>query len=369
MDIKYKEVKEKVDEEKEKVNEEKIVCETQLNNVSKKRGFVIKVDNRECRKIKPEMFDSLLEHNENFKNLEIKVEYLQMTTADFSICYNEHILLLIERKSLKDMGQTIKDASRKFNYRKMLNVNDTNPYCLGVYYLIEGPRMLNRKTKYSKVAAANLITHLDHLMFSHNIHIIYSKNPKDSVYRILELTKNILSTHDSNPIKIIDAKNGELKPGGAATKTLTAKQKPDKDVVLMLLWSSVKGISATMAGMLMDQNIDIKDIMLGKIKADQIHAIRYPSGCPLGNKRSQNLIKKMTSLTTDKESASKFLSAIPGISKNTAGLILDVISIEDILKLNRKNDDDIGVIANIQMTEKRKIGKSIANKIIQFLGV
>jgi len=354
------------DEEKgEKEKKEKLVCSVQQSHASGQK-LVIKVDNRENRKIKSEMFNNILDHNEAFKDLEIKVEYLQMTTADFSICYNEHILLLIERKSLKDLGQTLKDSSRRFNYRKMLNVKEASPHCLGVYYLIEGPRMVDRKSKYSRVAASSLITHLDHLMFSHGIHVIYSKNPSDSVYRILELTRNISNMHDPNPIKAIDSEMGEAKSGGEANKTLTARQDLDKDAVKMLLWSSIRGVSATLAGMLMDHNIDIKNMILGNISASQIQAIRYPGGCPLG-KRSRNLIKKMTSITANKDAASKFISAIPGVSKNTAGIILDHISIEDIFELKKENEGDVDRIANIRMTKKRKMGKSIANKIIQFI--
>ncbi len=397
------------------------------------KNVEIFVDQRE-RKIIPH-FDIPL--NGDFSNMGISIKKLTLTTADFAIIYKNHILALIERKTWKDLSATFKDQKRKFNYKKMLEERSKHPTCIFVAYLIEGPRYTNRKSKICKMPFSRLRAHLDHLIFEHNIHIIYSKNKNDTAYRILELAKNIISMHpEFNPMKKINEslrsfekrsktendgtlklgnidlhskslsdfsgkknanpistsekkeedseKKGEdsekkeekleartrfdkslEKSGGTAEAVLTATKKIEDNTVIAMLWSSVKGVSQTMAGMFMQQDLSVRNMILGDYTVAQIQAMRYPGGRLIGEKKAREVIKKFTTFDTNKDRAVKFLSSVPSVSKKSAGKILDSITLKDIVNLT---EEEKSMIADIKFTEKRKIGKAMALKIIKFLG-
>lgn len=317
------------------------------------------IDQRE-QKVIP-YFDTLLKND--FNNFGIKTEILTLTTADFAITYRNNILVLIERKTWKDLSATFKDQKRKFNYKKMLEERSKHSTCIMVAYLIEGIRYNNRKSKICNIPYGRLQAHLDHLILEHNIHILYSKDKLDTAYRILELTKNIITIRsDKNPIDKLN-KEGNIKKG-AAKVALTAKKNLDDSAVIALLWSSVKGVSCTLAGVFIKENLFIRDMILGKYTIAQIQAIRYPSARLIGEKYAKKIIQRFTSLKQG-DDAVKFLSSIPSISKKSAKIILNSISIKEIVNLTKTEKERV---ANIQFTSRRKIGNSISMKIIKFLG-
>ena len=271
------------------------------------------VDNRESRKILPKMFDSTIIKY----NLPITVKYDQLTVSDFAFMYDGKIVALIERKSIKDLADTIKDNNRKYNYRKMLSVSDK------VFYIIEGSRFKDRQRKVARVPVSSLQTHLDHLIFDHNIHIIYSANPEDTVERLVELYKNILS---SEKYKTMDKKGG--------MGDLKRVQKKTDDTILLNVFQSPKGISQHIAYQLANI-VTIKQILDKEINTD----ILYPSG-------KKMKVDKIYKFFSQHE---KIIASMPGISKNTAMKILSQYTIEQLLEMS----DEEG--RKLKLNEKRNL--------------
>ena len=159
------------------------------------KKLIILIDQRE-RKVIPE-FEPLL--NNIYRNLDIEIKVATLTTADYAINYKDNILILIERKTWKDLSSTFKDKKRRINYKKMLDEKNKHKTCILVAYIIEGKFYTNRKSKICKILFSSLQCHLDHLMLEHGIYILRSKNKSDTAHRIIELAKNITSM-ESNPL-------------------------------------------------------------------------------------------------------------------------------------------------------------------------
>lgn len=331
--------------------------------------YKLLVDKRELAVYKSGIFDILLKNQ--FSSLGISVVLQQMTTADFAITYKDNILILIERKTWKDLSATFTDKKRKFNYNKLIDEKKKSPTCIMIAYLIEGNFKTNRNSKIQRTPLSRLLCHLDHLMLEHNIHILRSKDKEDTAFRILELMKNILTMHkDNNPIMHIDESEGCPKNiTGGALKALTARKDVTDDTVKAQMWSSVKGVSLTLASIFIENNFTLTGMLTGEYKPKQIGAIRYPSGRIIGEKHSKKLIDKYKSLlvNTDPDELLKgganLLSSIPRISKNMASKILEHIPLVELITLKTS---DASKIADIKMG-KRRVGKVAAANIIKFL--
>ena len=137
-------------------------------------NYKLIVDTRERKIHDNDNFKNLLKTD--FTDLDIEIVVKQLSVSDFAITYRDHLLMLIERKTWKDLSQTMRDNKRKYNYKKMLDEKKNSKSCLMVAYLIEGPFKTNRKSKVSRIPLSSLKTHLDHLSFEYGIHIFYSKN-------------------------------------------------------------------------------------------------------------------------------------------------------------------------------------------------
>jgi len=374
------------------------------------------MDTRE-RAITPEHFDEAF-RKKDLSDLDITIKRLQMTTSDFAICYKGKILALIERKTWKDLAATIKDVKRRLNYKKMLKAKEENPTCMSVIYLIEGAFITNRNQKIQRIPYSTLRSHLDHLMYNHNIHCVYSRNKSDTAYRLLELTKNIINMtkKEENRLKQIDEmlkldnikstkedNEDEKEAKIGAAELLTRKIVLPDQLIVQGIISAIKGISDTMSTMLTDNDITLSRLILGEYSYADIAGIRYPGGKAIQVSQAKKIIKKYTdiaSLNLSADNASpeqeknmiKMLAAVPGISQKTARVILNEITIKELIVVrgDSDNDDDEARtqlreaeqkistklelfdskienrIAKIKMTKKRKVGPAIAAKLIYF---
>ena len=80
-------------------------------------NYKLIVDTRERKIHDNDNFKNLLKTD--FADLEIEIVVKQLAVSDFAITYRDHLLMLIERKTWKDLSQTIRDNKRKYNYKKM----------------------------------------------------------------------------------------------------------------------------------------------------------------------------------------------------------------------------------------------------------
>ena len=122
------------------------------------------IDNRENSLIK-----LLEENNINFeKNLEI---------GDIQFIENDKLIYIIERKTVNDLGASIKDGRYKEQKMSLLANNTGN-----IYYIIEGNiddcNTLNRKA---------LLGSIINMIFRDNIKIINSNNVLDTYNIIIQI--------------------------------------------------------------------------------------------------------------------------------------------------------------------------------------
>lgn len=316
------------------------------------------IDSRESKVI-PHFDDS---HSKRFNNITFKIK--QITVGDYWITYDNKILVCIERKTWKDLAQSFRDG-RKNNVNKMKQLREKNNCSL--VYLIEGKPLPSKKRRFARVPYIGLRSHLDHLIFRDNIHVIHSKNPADSAYRIYELTKNY-STMDV----FLEMANN-VKGGADKTKIKLSKENKEKSIIYKL-WQAFPGVSSKSATVLIDNKIHISDIILGEIKKDDLSILTYLHGGTFGDSRASKILKirKGVILRRKKSSKMKYqkykkyhiklLEAIPGITKNTAEIILDKYCISEISegKINKKK------LSEIKKTEKRRLGPKVAGDIIKY---
>jgi ERCC4-type nuclease len=283
----------------------------------------------------------------------------RLNAGDFAVFYREHLLIVLERKTWADLAATIKDADRRNNYKDMLKLRETSGCYVG--YLIEGKQYPNPKSSVGHMEYSSLIAHLDHRMMEDQMLIFYCKDPEHCVERIYAIIKNY-QTMKSNRIKEINdlVEGGETKE---SQKIFAPKVKSD-DAVVYKMYEAVRGITDKTATLLIDAKITLQDIILGKVAAQDIAALRYPSGAILGDKRAANITQiSKTHLKSSVDTFVKILSRIPTITKTTAEKLLETYHITTLMCIDPLE------LAKFPKTDKAVIGKKSAETFVKFIGV
>jgi ERCC4-type nuclease len=338
------------------------MSDSSYENAFNKDGLYVVIDKRE-RQIIP-----------HFQTLQYQagIPYFveHMTTGDIAICYRSYILIIIERKTWADLGASIKDG-RKANIEKLKSLRETTE--CQIAYLMEGNPCPNPKTKFARIPAKNLQSHLDHLAFRDGVHMIFAKTSYDTATRVFELAKNY-STIAPSPLTEIDEiiakeltplietkeENKKDKVLDKVLEQLQVKHSTPDELILFKMWTSFPNITDKTAHMF-STKYKIKDLILGNLTKQEITVMKYPSGIMIGSKRAANILKNAKLLNIH----SRVLSQIPSITKKTAEKILESFSLEEILTL--EENELLKNISKVQKTEKTKIGQTSAKKIIKYI--
>jgi ERCC4-type nuclease len=328
-----------------------------------KDGLYIVIDKRE-RQIIP-----------HFQKLQSKagISYFveHMTTGDIAICYRSRILIIIERKTWADLGASIKDG-RKANIEKLKALREKTE--CQIAYLMEGNPCPNPTTKFARIPAKNLQSHLDHLAFRDGVHMIFAKSCHDTANRVFELAKNYSTISPSTLTEIdeiLDKEiyeslggkdSGEEETKDKVKEQLQVKHVVSDDLILFKMWTSFPNITDKTAHMF-STKYKLKDLILGILTKKEITVMRYPSGVMIGPKRAANILKnsKLAQIHA------RVLSEIPSITKKTAEKILEVVSMGEMFTL--EENELIEKIAKVKKTEKAKVGKMSAKKIVKYISM
>jgi ERCC4-type nuclease len=288
--------------------------------------------------------------NEYSNSLDVKFSIQQVNVGDYSILYNGNILFVIERKTWKDLASSMRDG-RKHNVNKMIKLREDTG--CQIIYLIEGNPLPPSNTKFCRVPYKALRSHLDHLSFRDNIHIVHSKNTKHTVERIYELIKNFLSIKPSPLLKYDIAGSGE--------EQLKEKTEITPEAINYKIWCCVPGINEITASLFIHKGYHISDLVLGKISKDEIYALKYSNNSIIGS-RSNKIWNNSRINETTEIYFIKMLSQISGITKKTAEIILKSINLEELL-----NDNiNINTLSEIKKSPNRKVGNKIASSILLY---
>ena len=327
----------------------------------------------------------------------------RLTVGDYAIVYKTYIILIIERKTWTDLAASIRDG-REANVNKLSKTRDDTGCQLA--YLIEGNPCPKSNKKYSKMPVKNLRAHLDHLAFRDGMHMIYSLDEMGSADRLFEIARNLFTVKPSilkeidslitnqtenksnqmdniqpNDTDNIDKLNNtnntdksnksdksdksdksEQIPTGGNINKLTEKQ-ANKLNIQEQLFKAFPCIGSVIATLLTENNISVMDIYNSTITADFIARLKYPTGNNIGLDKAKkicNIKKYLDDNNGDKykKIQLKLLTSVPLISKKTAELIIEKITIKKImnkqislndLKELKRDKSKLGIKASVNI--------------------
>ena len=292
------------------------------------------------------------------KSAELPVFVEHMTVGDIAICYRDSVLIIIERKTWPDLAASMKDG-RKANIEKLKALRDTTK--CQIAYLIEGAAFPNPTKKFCRIPHKNLRAHLDHLAFRDSVHMLYSKSDADTAARVFEVAKNYATI---TPSMLGDGSKGKISSADgdrtpAQPSVLRPKHAPNDALIISNMWCACQNITNNNVNVFLNHPYKLKDLLLGAIPKKDIAVMQYTSGVMIGEKRASNIVRSAKSAQTH----AKMLAEIPSVTITTAKKILEVVSMEELLTLENAEE----LLSNIQKTEKTKIGKAAAKKIIKFV--
>lgn len=285
--------------------------------------FRLQIDDREH--IDRKIYDTI--YGKHF----VEIEFKRLGTGDYAISKDGVLMLIIERKTWKDLAASIVDLRLESQLEALDGYKAKG---VRVMLLIEGTRREHRS-----ITIDQMETKLDRVMLRNQIPVVFTKSEEDTARRIFQLID-----HFPPELELVQAQAQVAELGGQAIP-LERKDK-STDLVVTECLCRLKDVSAQSAQLLM-QRYSLQDLTEGKAQIADIEAMVYPSGNRIGHARAQRIIDQCRS----QEGVAKMLSGISGVTEETGMLIVSG---------GKYGRDDI---ANI-MKGKRRLGGKIADKII-----
>ena len=213
------------------------------------------IDNRENNLIK------LLEEN-NIKCIKKNLEI-----GDIQFIENDKIIYILERKTINDLGASIKDGRYKEQKMRLLSNHSDN-----IYYIIEGNiddcNTLNRKA---------LMGSIINMSFRDNIKVISSNNIKDTYDIIVQIQKK----YNEGKFKKIETTQDNY----ISTIKTNKKENMNKELCNIIQLAIIPGVSQNISKIIMEKyetlsnlieeykkndNLLLADISLGKRKIGKV---------------------------------------------------------------------------------------------------
>jgi hypothetical protein len=321
-----------------------------------------------------------------------------LTTGDFIIFCNNKAIMVIERKTWKDLAASIKDG-RITNIKKLIKYRTTTG--AKIAYLVEGQAFPSNRTRFGRIPYPNLRSHLDHLVFRDDVIEIRTLNLFGTIDRLFQLIKNISSiktqhggvtgngvgvtgngvdvTSDGvdvtgNGVDVTSDGVGVAGNGVDVTSDgVGIDEKNDLELakikhslsdtdIIRKLWVSIPGINEN--NYMLFANYHISDIITGNITKEQIAELKYSNNKKIGIIRAKKIcIVSNPNLKINNNNYINILAAIPGISKRSAGLILSHHRLHNIIL----KWTDVKQSFETLKIGKRTIGKKIIDNIEKYL--
>lgn len=326
---------------------------------------------------------------------DIEVEVKRIHIGDYAIYHRETLLFIIERKTWKDLSASIKDG-RKSNINNLLQLREETR--CKVILLMEGPSRFAANKCISRIPYKNLQAHIDHLVIRDNVYVIYASSPEDTAYRLIEFAKNYLSIDTvskgpvapaspmppaSPPVEIKgsavlqESKEGLESQGSIEKETenilqegilstsldlLTRpKNKTDLEIIYNI-WRCVPNITDKTTTIFIEHGFHISDLILGRIKNNDISTMTYPNGSIVGKRAQKILSIQNTKELKNIKIYANMLACLKGVTIKTAHMLLNKFEIKKILS----NEIPSGELAEFQKTPSAKLGKCVEANIFKF---
>jgi crossover junction endonuclease MUS81 len=198
------------------------------------------IDNRENSLIK------LLEKNNivfEKKNLEI---------GDIQYIEDDKLIYIIERKTINDLGASIKDGRYKEQKIRLLSNNNNN-----IYYILEG-NINNCNTLNRKALLGSIIN----MLFRDNIRIIFSENIDDTYNIILQ----IQSKYNMGKFKKIENSTDNY----ASSIKINKKENMNKSLCNIIQLATIPGVSKNISKIILDEYKSISNLIEEFKKNDKL---------------------------------------------------------------------------------------------------
>lgn len=225
----------------------------------------MRIDHRECA-IKP-LITSLLER----ENINYSLENLEC--GDFIIEVDGQPLLVIERKTIKDLLASIKDGRLRDQKRKMIEQYDKSK----IMYLIEGVLSFQEMPKgFTDVEYKSLKSSVINTQVRDKVTVMQTNNLQETCAYLYDVVYRVYQ----NPSKYCLETTGELLPIQQPISLNGAiKKKTTRNEVFIQQLCQVSGISHKTAEAISREFIDMKTF--------------YESLLPLDNEQKLKLLKNI----------------------------------------------------------------------------
>lgn len=170
-----------------------------------------------------------------FKNTSCEYNCKNLNIGDIQFISNDNIIYIIERKTVNDLGTSIKDGRYKEQKERLLSNSKGE-----VYYIIEGN--IDDCTTFSKKA---LLGSIINMLFRDNIKIIYSKN----IEQTLDIIIQIKNKYDSGKFKQVEHNNETY----LSSIKINKKDNMDKTLCQALQLATIPGVSKNTSVKILEQ--------------------------------------------------------------------------------------------------------------------
>jgi len=277
--------------------------------------------------------------------LTVDYNVCRLTVGDYCVYDDDRILFIIERKTIADMLASFTDG-RKENVEKLLSLREKTG--CKIFYFLE--------TGYKKVPP-NITAHFDHLIFRDNIHIVHTKNVKDTISRINTFCKHYLP---DAKLPVEEKKESKLDLSQILTDMKGCQKLSTLEDKQIKLWKCFPKVSTQGAiGLARSQNT-LKDFING---VGLKHPIQYRSGRPM----SKIIVKFLDTFSgqlskgVHNKHLLKAFTEIRGLSMNSVKYMMETHTLIEIINMTED------VLSKVQKTSKRKICKKLAQEVLLLL--
>jgi len=252
------------------------------------------IDNRET--LIKEYYDNKINNNDliynNFYKNFIKYENLHL--GDIMIKYNDEVKYIFERKTIKDLANSIKD--NRYHEQKQRLINSISPN-IKTSYIFESFRNYESLTNDIKICDLNgavILSGILNTTIRDNFGVFLTKNIDETIFII----ESFILRMFKNPDKYFDKKN-EIN-----NRYLLKKRKKDnitKDNILLLCLSQIPGISEKIASTISEQYQTMNNFITELNKLSNEEKINYLSKIEINiqNNKKRKVGKKISEKIVD----------------------------------------------------------------------
>lgn len=296
-----------------------------------------------------------------FGTADITVVSKMLEIGDYMITIDieegvEKVLCIIERKTLRDYADSLKDG-RSTNLEKLLALRQETQ--CKIQYIVEGSHNPAMTEQFSGINYSSILANMTDISIVHDIHIIRTKDKQKTAEHLKFLCERY--SHVYPTIQDHFKGSGEI-------NTIVKKCQPSKDELkkeqLLFIWHNltsktdkINKPTSTARAAVLAQKWTLKDWLEGNIEEKDLVEVK------VNGKKIWSHIEKL-SKPLPKLGQIRLLACIKGITETSAKTLIEQKSLLDII--NDTSSKDLVISETGGRTGKgNKLGKAKLNNICE----